>query len=430
VNPVKVGHVVCTYRREEDIAEKVSEFSEPIPGHHLYIIDNGNTLEHIETDNLSVIGSPNLGGSGGFTNGILHALDDGCTHIILNDDDALVSRESVFRMVMFAGMLRPEFSDACIAGTMLDIGDPSIVYESGAQVVSGCLQSLKKGLDISNDKDLIELFGDERIDYVNWTFLCIPSSAFREHGLPLPLFIHEDDVEFGLRIKRKTITLPGLYIWHPAYSDKFAPINYYYYSRNRMVVLSCSGGIPEGYIDRICNDMGIEAAAYRYECCEEMIDGMRDFLRGPDHVFSLCRQSNRKGRTIELQDVDTLRDGLNLIDHAPAADLKLRRRTLNGITSRAAGDIEASPFDMDTAHFYRIGKVLYRVRDEGFIAKRSRLKAISCAVRITLLKRKVKKAAPSLVKEYQASMGRYASRESWEEMLRERYPGSDLHYIL
>lgn len=419
--------MVCTYRREDAIAEKIYEFSEPIPGHHLYIIDNGNTLEHIETDNLSVIGSPNLGGSGGFTNGILHALDDGCTHIILNDDDALVSRESVFRMVMFVKMLLPAYKDIGITGTMLNIRDESMVYESGAQFRDGDILTLKRGLDLSDDRELIKLVEDERIDYSAWTFLCIPSSEIRRIGLPLPLFLHYDDVEYGLRMGNIIINLPGVYAWHLMYSDSFSPSNHYYNTRNRMVVLSCSGGIPEGYIDRICNDMGIEAAAYRYECCEEMIDGIKDYLRGPDHVFSQCRQGNRRGRTIELQDVDSLRGGLNLIDHAPAADQKHRKRTLNGITSRSVGDIEASPFDMDTAHFYRIGKVLYRVRDEGFIAKRSRVKAISCAVRITLLKRKVKKAAPSLVKEYQASMDRYTSRESWEEMLRERYPASDLH---
>ena len=30
--------------------------------------------------------------------------------------------------------------------------------------------------------------------------------------------------------------------------------------------------------------MGVEAATYRYECCEEMIDGMKDYLKGLDHA--------------------------------------------------------------------------------------------------------------------------------------------------
>lgn len=415
--------MVCTYRRENAIAKKISEFSEPIPGHHLYIIDNGNTLVHTDNGNQTIVGSPNLGGSGGFSNGILRTLEDGCTHIILNDDDAFISRESVFRTVMFTAMLRPSYSDVSIAGTMLNINNPAIVYEAGSQFRDGFIHSLKSGLDTSTDEGLIKLLGDEHIDCADWTFLCVPSSEIRKVGLPLPLFMHYDDIEYCLRMGNPIITLPGVYAWHPVFYDSFSPTNYYYNYRNRMVILSCSGGIPKGYIDRLCDKMGVEVAAYRYECCEEMIDGIRDYLEGPDHVFSLCRQGRRKGRTVDLQDIDELRKGLHIIESAPAASFRRRKLTLNGIMSRAVGDIESAPSDFDTAHFYRIDKVLYHVRDKGFITKRSRFRTISCAVRITLLKHRMKRSAPSLVGEYRASMGRYTSGEFWNELLKEQPEG-------
>lgn len=416
---MKVGHVVCTYRREDSVLEKIDEFSkDPIPNLHMYVIDNGNTLKPSDDPIVSVIGSLNLGGSGGFTNGIMHAMDDGCTHIILNDDDAIVSRESVFRTVMFVSMLRQPYEDINIAGTMLDVRNPSIVYESGAQIIDGSLHPLKNGLDLSDDNGILELSREEHIDYSNWTFICIPSSVIRKNGLPLPMFIREDDVEYGLRIRNTTVTLPGLYVWHPTYADTFAPVNYYYYVRNRMIALSCSGQITEGLIDKICNEMGVEAAAYRYECCEEMIDGMKDYLKGPDHVFMLCKQGMRSGRKIPLKDIDSLREGLDIIDSVPAAGYNRRRFTLNGITRVAVGDIEALPSDMETSHFYRVGKVLYHVRDMGFIAERRRIKAISCAVRVTLLKQRVKRAVPKLVEEYKGSMEGYTSREFWEGLLK------------
>ena len=75
------------------------------------------------------------------------------------------------------------------------------------------------------------------------------------------MFVREDDVEYGLRIKNKTVTLPGLYVWHPIYADAFSPVNYYYYTRNRMIALSCSGEITNEFIEKICNEMGVEAAA-------------------------------------------------------------------------------------------------------------------------------------------------------------------------
>ena len=186
-----------------------------------------------------------------------------------------------------------------------------------------------------------------------------------------------------------------------------------------MIALSCSGEITEEFVDRICNEMGVEAAAYRYECCEEMIDGMKDYLKGPDHVFMLCKQGMRCGRKIQLEDIDHLREGLDIIDSAPSAGYNHRRFTLNGITRGASGDMEAVPSDMETSHFYRVGKVLYHVRDKGFIAERRRIRAISCAVRVTLLKRRVKRAVPKLVEGYRGSMERYTSREFWEGMLKE-----------
>lgn len=418
VRSVKVGHVVCTFMREEPVQKKIYEFkNDPVPNHHMYVIDNGNTLDSQHDSTVTIIGSPNYGGSGGFTNGVMHALEDGCTHVILNDDDAIVSRESVFRVVMFISMLQQPYVEITIAGTMLDIRNPSIVYESGAQIVDGALHPLKNGLYISDQNGMIELSKEEHIDYSNWTFICIPSSIIREKGLPLPMFVREDDVEYGLRIRNNTVSLPGLYVWHPTYVDTFNPVNYYYYTRNRMIALSCSGRITLNFVNRICNEMGVEAAAYRYVCCEEMIDGMKDYLKGPDYVFMLCKQGMRRGRKVEFQDINILRKGLKIIDAVPSAGFNHRRFTLNGISRSVLGDIEAVPTDMDTARYYRVRKVLYCLQDKGFIAERKRVKAISCAIRVTLLKYKVRRAAPSMAEEYRKSMEKYTSWEFWDEFI-------------
>ena len=73
---------------------------------------------------------------------------------------------------------------------------------------------------------------------------------------------------------------------------------------------------------------------------------------------------------------------------------------------------------MDSAHFYRVRKVLYRVNDqEGFIAERKASKAISYAIRITLLRRKAMRLFPKLRKEYRRSRGRFTTEEFWKELL-------------
>ena len=83
----------------------------------------------------------------------------------------------------------------------------------------------------------------------------------------------------------------------------------------------------------------------------------------------LSRQGMRSGRRIELKDIDPLREGLRIIGSAPPAGFNNRRFTLNGITRGAAGDIEAVPSDMETSHFYRVGKVLYHVGTRDYESK-------------------------------------------------------------
>ena len=122
-----------------------------------------------------------------------------------------------------------------------------------------------------------------------------------------------------------------------------------------------------------------------------MILDMEEFLRGPEHVFMQCV------------------NGMH-----PAKEFSRRRRSLNGVFKKSIGDIETTPFDMDSAHFYRVGKVLYRVSEEkGFIAERKASKAISYAIRITLLNRKAMRLFPKLKEEYRRSRDCFTTEEFW-----------------
>ena len=402
------------------VTQKIGEFeTEPLADYHMYVIDNGRTILAKETDSISIIGSQNLGGSGGFTIGIIHALKDSCSHIILNDDDALVSKESVFRMMMFLRILKEEYSDISVSGIMLDVRNPKIVYESGAQVTDGSLVPINRGLDVLNFSQIHQLFKEEHIDFSNWTFLCISSKIIEKSGLPLPLFVREDDVEYGLRMNNDTITLPGLYVWHPKYTDTFSTTNYYYYARNRMIALSCSGKVTKSFLDRIFGEMAVEASAYRYACSDEMVKGMKDFIKGPDYVFSLCKNGMHKGEEPVLSDVDELREHIRETDCIPEAGFLHRKITLNGILRKSVGDIESTPADMDSSHYYRVGKVLYIVNDKGFIAERKFTKAVGSAMRITLLRWKVRFRISRVIRKYQTSMPRYTSQSNWEFLLKD-----------
>ena len=164
--------------------------------------------------------------------------------------------------------------------------------------------------------------------------------------------------------------------------------------------------------------MATEACSYRYLSCEQMILGMKDFLKGPDHVFMQCRNGMHPAERPELLNIDVLRLQIRLADTIPSEDFSKRRRSLNGVFKKSVGDIETTPFDMDSAHFYRVEKVLYRVnKQHGFITQRKGTKAISYAIRITLLKRKARRLFPGLKEEYRMKRDEYTSELFWKNLL-------------
>ena len=132
---INLAHIVCTYRREESINCKINDFQDSrLKNYHMIVVDNSSTLNFKSNDVVSVIKSPNLGGSSGFTRGIAIALKNGFTHVLLNDDDALINPESVFRMIAFLSVVSSKYDDASISGVFLDIDKPNIVRETGGLI--------------------------------------------------------------------------------------------------------------------------------------------------------------------------------------------------------------------------------------------------------------------------------------------------------
>lgn len=415
---VVLAHVICTYRREGTVSEKIELLRLLLSeSYRIIVIDNGSTLPEKDEQYLRIIHSPNYGGSAGFAKGMMEALKTDATHILLNDDDAETEPDAIRRTIEYLSQLPPEKKDVCISGIMLDSHEPNIVYEAGAQISDGNLIPLKHGADISSKEGLLALGEHEHIDFANWTYFCVPVSLVKEHGLPLPMFVREDDVEYGLRLKADIVTIPGVYVRHPIYTSDYSPGNYYYYVRNRLAALCCSGDPDISVLDKFFDEMATEACSYRYLSCRQMILGMKDFLRGPDHVFMQCVNGMHPAERPKPVALSILRERISLADSVPAEEFSRRRRSLNGVFKRSIGDIETTPFDMDSAHFYRVGKVLYRINDQkGFIAERKASEAISYAIRITLLRRKAKRMFPKLKEEYRCSRGRFTTEEFWKNL--------------
>ncbi len=160
-------------------------------------------IEAAAGDKLQVVEQGNYGGTGGFTRSILEARAiDGATHMLLMDDDAVTEPESVFRAAAFQALAR---EDIGVGGQMLDMLRPMEVYESGALLDPaslGVTTPIHRLHAVPQDS-LARFLEVSYIHYNAWWFFAFPLRLVDKVGLPLPVFIRGDDVEFGYRLHQR-----------------------------------------------------------------------------------------------------------------------------------------------------------------------------------------------------------------------------------
>lgn len=239
VRRVNCAAVICTCRREKDVTANIDQIrklsGEKRP--EVFVVDNGNTLqEHVFPEFVRYIPNKNCGGAGGFTRGMLEAVKQKkFTHVILMDDDISLEPEVLERTRCFLSVLKKEYEDAELAGSLLRKDIPWEQFECGADWNRGRIKAYGKGFDLRDRNTLLENAEENSPEYGGWWYCCIPVKEIQKKGYPLPLFIHRDDIEYGIRIG-KTITVNGIGVWHEAVTKKLPQIGEYYDIRNMAIL--------------------------------------------------------------------------------------------------------------------------------------------------------------------------------------------------
>ena len=418
---IALEHVVCTYHRENVIYKKASLFSSAyIQNYHMTIVDNGSTLDSMNSPLIEVIKMPNLGGSSGFTKGIIAGLNRGSTNILLNDDDALMYPESVFRITQFLSLISDIYVDSIISGIYLEVNNPNIIRETGGFFDRGLLTLCNEGLDVRIEEDLISILANETANYSAWTCCCIPSTIIQRTRFPLPMFIRFDDTEYGLRLKKRVISIPGVSTWHPV--SKSYPLSYCYYDiRNNLITLSCLNELDCVSINNTFNRIMCEIVAYRYDCAEEMLKGVKDFIKGPDFVFNCCKEGMRSINISYQGNSNDLRRQLKYKRETTVLSKTIRKKTMNGLFLPSVGDIELNRCETETKYYYRVGKVLYSFDNGmGIIKARSLIQSIVMTIKSLVVKRILIKQMKKLDKLYEEAIVKYSSQEHWQQLWNEK----------
>ncbi|MCM1184341.1 MAG: glycosyltransferase [Roseburia sp.] len=295
---------ICTFRREAYLLRNLAllrrTFLEnedsPLYGHlKVFVTDNGGTLtaDAIADGNVHVCHNPNVGGAGGFARGLLEiarrAREERITRIIFMDDDVEILPESLLRTYRMLRLLREEYRDAFIAGALLRMDRPCIQHENGAIWNAGSCVFVNRGMDMRRFENVVRNESARRPDYAAWWYCCMPIEVARGDNLPIPVFIHGDDVEYSLRNAARIITMNGIAIRHPVAENKRLSANEYYNLRNMLIINA--GYAPEYSARQLRKKMFTNLLTallrYRYKDMHLVYRALRDFCKGPDWLLGL-----------------------------------------------------------------------------------------------------------------------------------------------
>lgn len=246
---------------------------------------------------LRIIDQPNFGGSGGYARVMYEALENtDCEQILYMDDDIVLEPDSILRAVAFSRFARRPM---LVGGQMLQAQAKSRLHAWGEIMDRRRMRwSNAPGTEYDHDFDQHSLrqtpwmHRRTDVDYNAWWMCLIPRSVAEHIGLPLPLFIKWDDVEYGLRAKDAgypTATVPGVAIWHMSFADKDDATDWqaYFHLRNRLVgaALHSREERPAAMLADSLKHALKHALAMEYSTLALQEMAIRDFLAGPEALF-------------------------------------------------------------------------------------------------------------------------------------------------
>lgn len=314
VRDVKISLATTTFKKQDYIKRNIAMLKTKVlcEGSDLkgklfvHVIDNERALdpEEFNCEDLKVYPNPNVGGSGGFTRGMIEALrlEKKPTHVLLMDDDVMIQEESLFRTYYLLRVLKPKYQKCFLSGAMFDYDLREVQYEDVGYVhaMDASYGPLKSEMDMTKLDDVIANeeydLNSQKDSYAGWWYCCIPVEHIEKNGLPLPVFVRGDDVEFSLRNNPGFIAMNGICIWHVGFAGKFnAAMELYQVHRNSMVIQAASGICEDiDFIKRIREQFWKEITRFAYSNAELLLDSVEDYLKGPKYIKNLNGEKSLK----------------------------------------------------------------------------------------------------------------------------------------
>jgi len=287
VRDVKLGIVITHFNRKTFVVPAISRMRNELLGKpdiagkiELIVVDNSCNLTGDEAAGATLIPNLNYGGSGGFTRGLLHLIDNGFTHCLFMDDDATCEIESVRRTYTLLCFARK--SGIAICGAQLRESMPWQLHEAGARFEKGRWLPRKHHLDMRNIDDLLVAErNDAAPNYGGWWFFAF--SIVELKYFPFPFFVRGDDVLFSLQNSFELVVSNGICSAAEDFWVKENPLTRYLGLRATAILMLLEGDARVfSFIKMFQLWVMGSLCSYNYASAKALLLSMRHVISGPE----------------------------------------------------------------------------------------------------------------------------------------------------
>ena len=302
-----------------------------------WLVDNGRTLsEHEEIsrlaaqhpDTIRIIPNRNVGGAGGFTRGMIEAIEEkerlGLTHVQMMDDDAVMDPELFVRAYGFLGMRKDEWEDITLGGSLWREDFLYIQQAAGEWFEEFVVKNDFPLADLRDfhtctDKYMCEAV-HKNTPYSGWWCCCMSLNLVRPDNLPIPLFLHHDDIEFGIRNQKAGIVfLNGFGVWHKGFELTFTGVNTYYDVRNTLITTALieKERSQTEILKWIWKRITVDIIEFRYGEMRLAYQAFYDFCRGPEWLSKTDAEklNNWLREQVAMKPIENLKEELGEEDY-------------------------------------------------------------------------------------------------------------------
>lgn len=435
-NQIKLGIVITHFNRQQYVLPALERLKQELLDDSYFkdkvvlnVVDNSQNLPVVE--GVNIIPNENLGGSGGFTRGLMELKEAGnYTHCLFMDDDASCEVEGIKRTISLLEFAKD--SELAIGGAMLREDEMYRQYENGAKF-NGLLTPIKAGFDLRSVHDLLVNEIEEKIDFCGWWYFAFPLSKVKHYAFPF--FVRGDDIGFGLAHKFNIITLNGISSWQGDFALKHGPLPAYLDNRHQ-IMQHFHHFSEQGIMSliKVTARMTLRNLfTYHYETALASIYALEDAMKGDDfwksNVDMAAKRKeigalivNEKATSIPVLLRNAAYPGN---PHEGRFARFFRWATLNGNLLPTMffkkGIVWQNKAQGHLREVYRHKKVLYIhwPTNTGFVLEHNKTKFFSLLFRYMKAVGKLVVNYGRLKKEYQSSYDELTSTEFWKKQFKQ-----------